>query len=71
MHPAIDLILKRLHLRPVSLAERVNRKIISGYEPSEMAKSITANLSSDDINNLMRKACRRYSEKTGRKTLFD
>lgn len=71
MHPAIDLILERLHLRPESLAERVNRKMISGYEPSEIAKSITADLSSDDINNLMIKACRRHSEKTGRKVLID
>ena len=71
MSPFLDALLKRLHLKPMSLAERVNRKVISGYQPSEMAKSITGSLTSDQINALMRRACQEHASKTGRKTLMD
>jgi len=71
MSPFLDALLKRLHRKPMSLAERVNRKVISGYQPSEMAKSITGTLTSDQINDLMSRACREHASKTGRKTFMD
>lgn len=47
-----DSFLKSLGLRPRSLAERVNNKVLSGYEPSKMAGAVVGKVSTRKINNM-------------------
>ena len=65
----LDELLKKIGLRQRSLADRVNRKIISGYQPSEMAKKVVGKVSSKRFNQMMKKATNRYAN-THHKQLF-
>ncbi|QPL56517.1 hypothetical protein [Vibrio navarrensis] len=57
---SIDFILKTLGLRQESLVERVNRKIVSGYQPSDMAKVVVGKVSSKRFNQMMQEASSKY-----------
>lgn len=58
----IDSILKALGIREKSLAERVTNKVLSGYEPSEMAKTVVGKLSDRKINDMLNVAKERQNE---------
>ena len=60
---SIDSILKTLGLRKRSLAERVNNKVIAGYQPSQMAKDIVGKVSAKKFNKMMAQACDEYNQK--------
>ena len=52
----LDSVLKTLGIRRRSLAERVTIRILSGFEPSDMAKTVVGKLSDKQINEMMQKA---------------
>ena len=45
----------------LSLAERVNRKLMTGYIPSPMAKNAVGNISSKSFNRMMSAAVAKYN----------
>lgn len=65
----LDKLLKKIGLRQRSLADRVNRKVMSGYQPSEMAKKVVGKVSSKRFNQMMQEATNRYAN-THHKQLF-
>ncbi|WP_152974920.1 hypothetical protein [Pseudomonas sp. RIT-PI-q] len=56
-----DSVLKTLGIRSKSLAEKVNDRVISGYVPSDMARTIVGKVSSRKINEMMNQASEKYN----------
>jgi hypothetical protein len=65
MQMTFDSVLKVLGIRSKSLAERVNDRVISGYIPSDMARSVVGKLSSRKINEMMAQASEKYNVEHG------
>ena len=59
---SFDSVLKTLGLRERSLVERVNAKVMKGYEPSEMAKRVVGRVSARRFNIMMVDASVKYNE---------
>lgn len=55
-------MLKTIGLRRRSKADRVNRKVLSGYEPSEMARALVGWANARKINELWATSVGLYEE---------
>lgn len=59
---SFDSILKTLGIKEKSLVEKVNDRIMRGYEPSAMAKVVVGKVSSKRFNEMMSVASSKYNE---------
>ncbi|MEI8641982.1 hypothetical protein P4S68_16505 [Pseudoalteromonas sp. Hal099] len=59
---SFDSILKTLGIKEKSLVEKVNDRIMKGYEPSAMAKVVVGKVSSKRFNEMMSVASSKYNE---------
>lgn len=67
----IRFLLKCVGFRMKSQAEKINDRVIAGYEPSALSKAVVGQLSSDEINKLMGKAVDQYNRKHGKRLFAD
>ncbi len=68
---SLDFILKTLGLRRASLVERVNKKLVAGYQPSDMAKIVVGKVSSKKFNQMMLDASSEYYKDHEKKVFKD
>lgn len=68
---SFDYIFKTLGIREKSLVEKINDRIMRGYEPSAMAKVVVGKVSSKKFNEMMSAASSKYNENREMKVFKD